>query len=165
MKPVTNVPSGIDFVAVAAFQQQAADLVRRVGGAGAELGRVRDQLRHMRAALVQTPKAEPALYARIDSVTRSIAELEVRLNGHPARQRLSESEAPSIGERVGMVTGGHWQTRQMPTATMRRDLEIATTAIGALERELAAVLAGDLSRLEAALQAAGAPWTPGRRPD
>jgi len=30
------------------------------------------------------------------------------------------------------VIAGHWQTRQMPTATQRRDLEIATAGLQAL---------------------------------
>ncbi len=164
VKPVPTAPAGTDFIAVAAFQQQAAELQRRVGGAGAELGRVKEQLRHMRAALLQAPRADPALYARIDSVTRSLAGFELLLSGHPARQRLSESEAPSINERVGQVIGGHWETRQMPTSTMRRDLGLATAALEALTRDLTALLEGGLARLEADLAAAGAPWTPGRRP-
>jgi hypothetical protein len=164
VKPVPNAPAGTDFIAVAAFQQQAAELQRRIGGAGAALGRVGEQLRHMRAALVQTPRADPALYARIDSVGRSLAAFELLLSGHPARQRLSESEAPSIRERVGQVIGGHWETRQMPTATMRRDIGIATASFEALMRDLTTLLDGDLARLEADLEAAGAPWTPRRRP-
>jgi photosystem II stability/assembly factor-like uncharacterized protein len=164
VKPVPNAPAGTNFIAVAAFQQQAAELQRRVGGTGAAIGKARDQLRHMRAALLQTPRADPGLYARIDSVGRSLAALELRLFGHPVRQRLSESEAPSINERVGMVIGGHWETRQMPTATMRRDLELTTAALEVLTREVTALLAGDLARLEADLAAVGAPWTPGRRP-
>jgi len=165
VKPVPNAPPGTDFVAVAAFQQQTAELRRRVAGAGEELGQVRNRLRHMRAALVQTPKADPALYGRIDSLTRSLAALEVRLYGNPDRQRLSESDAPSISERVGLVMGGHWQTRQTPTATQRKDIEIASAAFQALAGELAGLIAGELTRLEADLEAAGAPWTPGRRPN
>jgi len=65
---------------------------------------------------------------------------------------------------VGAVIYGHWQTRQTPTATMRRDLEIAGTAYGALTRDLSILIERDLARLEADLAAAGAPWTPGRRP-
>ncbi len=164
VRPVPNLAPGTDVVAVTAFQQQAAELLRRVSGAGAELGRVREQLRYMRAALAQTPRADPALALRVDSLTRAVALLEVRLNGDPARQRLNESEAPSVNERVGMVIGGHWQTRQMPTGTMRRDIEIAAAAFAALQGELTALLEGDLARLEADLQAAGAPWTPGQRP-
>ena len=165
VKPVPNAPAGTDFIAAAAFQQEAAELQRKVGVAGQEIGRVRDQLRHMRAALVQTPRADVALYGRIEAVGKALAEIELRLNGHPARQRLSESETPSIGERVGMVVYGHWETRQMPTATMRRDLDLAGAGLETVMRELAALRDGDLTRLEADLASAGAPWTPGRRPD
>ena len=83
----------------------------------------------------------------------------------PARQKLSEPDTLSIGDRVGAIRDGHWQTRQMPTATQRRNLEIATAGLDALERDLKALIAGDLAKLEEAFAAAGAPWTPGRRVD
>jgi len=162
--PVPTAPAGTDFIAVAAFQQQTAELQRRLAGTSAELGRVREQLRYMRAALVQTPRADPSLHARIDSLSGSLADIEVRLSGNPVRQRLSEAEPPSISERVGMVIGGHWETRQTPTATMRRDIEIAAAGYDIITRDLTALVQGSLARLEADLAAAGAPWTPGRRP-
>jgi hypothetical protein len=93
----------------------------------------------------------------------TVAELERRLQGDPARQKLSEPDTLSIGDRVGAIRDGHWQTRQMPTATQRRNLEIATAGLDALERDLKALIAGDLAKLEEAFAAAGAPWTPGRR--
>src|SRR5204863_7102058 len=108
--------------------------------------------------------ADLALYARMDAVTQAVAELTRRLDGDPARQKLSEPDILSIGGRVGAIRDSHWQTRQMPTATQRRDLEIATAGLYALERDLQALIAGDLAKLEAAFAAAGAPWTPGRRP-
>jgi hypothetical protein len=118
----------------------------------------------MRAALAQTPRADPVLHTRMDSVSRSLASLELRLSGHPEHQRLSEAEEPPINERLGMVIYGHWETRQMPTATMRRDLTLAAGALQTLTRELEGLLSGDFARLEADVAAAGAPWTPGRRP-
>jgi photosystem II stability/assembly factor-like uncharacterized protein len=164
VKPVPNAPAGTDFVAVAAFQQEAAELQRQIGAAGGTIARAKDQLRHMRAAVAQTPRADPVLYTRMDSVSRALAALELRLSGHPERQRLSESEVPPISERLGMVIYGHWETRQTPTATMRGDLTLATGALQSLIRELEGLLSGDFARLEADLAAAGAPWTPGRRP-
>lgn len=104
-----------------------------------------------------------ALYARLDAVGQTVAELERRLHGDPARQKLSEPDTLSIGERVEAIRAGHWQTRQMPTATQRHDLEIATAGLDALERDLKALIAGDLAKLEEAFAAAGAPWTPGGR--
>jgi hypothetical protein len=43
----------------------------------------------------------------------------------------------------------------MPTATQRRNLEIATAGLDALERDLKALIAGDLAKLEEAFAAAG----------
>jgi len=48
-------------------------------------------------------------------------------------------------------------------ATQRRELEIAKAGLDALERDLKALIEGDLAKLEEAFAAAGAPWPPGRR--
>ncbi|MEO8224468.1 MAG: glycosyl hydrolase, partial [Gammaproteobacteria bacterium] len=160
VKPVATLSPGTDVAAVVAFQQQTAEAERRVAAAGAELGRAREQLRAMRATLVGTPRADPALYLATDSVTRAVAAIERRLYGDPARGRLNESDAPSIAGRVGQVIGGHWETRQMPTATQRRELEIAVGGLAELERDVRALLDGNLARLRAAFTAAGAPWIP-----
>jgi hypothetical protein len=42
-------------------------------------------------------------------------------------------------------------------------VEVASAALGALTKELDALVAGELKALGAALEAAGAPWTPRRR--
>ncbi len=162
VKPVPTAPAGTDFEAVAAFQQEASALMRRVASAGEEIGQLRDRLRHMRAALVETPRADPALFARLDAFGATLEGLRTRLSGDLIRGQLNESSAPSIRGRVGRVTR-HWNTRQTPTATHRRNLEIARDDFGDLSRELSALIENDLSRLESDLEAAGAPWTPGRR--
>ena len=59
-----TVPDGTDFVAVAAFQARTAELMRRIGGVNAEVGRVRTRLRFMRAALEETPRAPLSLHGR-----------------------------------------------------------------------------------------------------
>lgn len=161
VKVAPGLPAGTDPVAVAAFQQRTADLSRRVGAAGGELGRVRERLRYMRAALLQAPAADPALFGRLDGLNANVAGLSLRLQGDPIRGRLDESSVPTIGNRVGNVVGGHWRTRQTPTATQQRNIEIAASDLGALERELAALIEGELLSVERALEAAGAPWVPG----
>jgi hypothetical protein len=163
VKPVPTLAPGTDVAAVVAFQQEAAELMRRLGAAGGELGRIREQLRHMRAALLRTPRAEPTLHARVDSLGRAVSALELRLYGHPVRQRLSESDVPSLAERLYLVSG-HWGTRAMPTATQRKDLELTAAGLETVLRELRALTDGELARLNRDLEAAGAPYTPGRRP-
>jgi len=163
VKPVPNALPGTDYVAVAAFQQETAELMRRINSADAELDWARERLRHMRAALVETPRADPSMFARLDSVSRRLADVSLRLNGDPARSRLSESQSPSIRQRVGSVVDGHWSTRQAPTTTHVESLAIARSAFGPLNDELRTLIEQDLARLEADLEAAGAPWTPGRQ--
>jgi photosystem II stability/assembly factor-like uncharacterized protein len=163
VKAVPSAPAGTDFDAVAGFQQAASEVMRRVAGANQEIERVREALRHMRAALVETPRADPRLFTRVDEIEASLDELQTRLTGDPVRGRLNEASEPSIRGRVALVINGHWGTRQMPTETQRASLEIARDGFSNLEGELTALIEEELSRLESDLVAAGAPWRPGAR--
>jgi photosystem II stability/assembly factor-like uncharacterized protein len=158
VKAVDNLTPGTDVKAVAAFQQEVANLRRRTAGVAEELNRARDRLRRMRAALLTAPRAEAALFARLDAADKAVAELGRRLEGDLVRQRLNESDAPSIAGRVSAAMAV-FDTRQTPTATQRRDVEIATSGLAALSRDLDA-LSAELTKLREALDAAGAPWTP-----
>ena len=93
----------------------------------------------------------------------TVAGLSRRLDGDPARGRLNESPAPSISARIGSAMSA-FETRLSPTATQRRDVEVAGTELTAVARDLDALVNGELAGLRTALDAAGAPWTPGRRP-
>ncbi len=163
VKAVPTAEPGTDFRAVIAFQNEASELMRRIASAGEELGRARDRLRHMRAALLEAPAAPLGLFGDLDALDTRLQGYAIRLFGDPARQRLNESTVPSISNRVGRVIGGHWDTRQTPTATHRRNLEIGEMDFGAWLAEFEGFMSGDFMRAEAALEAAGAPWTPGRR--
>ena len=163
VRAVPTAEAGTDFGAVVAFQSEASELMRRISSAGEELGRARDRLRHMRAALLEAPAAPLALFGDLDALDSRLQGYAIRIFGDPARQRLNEPTVPSISNRVGRVIGGHWDTRQTPTATHRRNLEIGETDFGAWLAEFEGFMSGDFMRAEAALEAAGAPWTPGRR--
>ena len=158
-----GAPANTDFAAVASFQRETGELRRLVAGAGEEIGQAQEQLRFMRAALMETPGAGPDLFVRMDALGTALQQIRTRLSGDPARQQLNQSTAPSISGRVGRVVQGHWDTRQNPTVTQRRSLDIARAEFGDVRQELSAIIETDLAQLEADLEAAGAPWTPGRR--
>jgi photosystem II stability/assembly factor-like uncharacterized protein len=163
VKPMPTVSTGTDFSEVAAFQLEASELMRQVAGASEEIGRARERLRYMRVALVETPRAGPGLFASIDELGATLVQLQTGLNGDRTRQQLDEATVPSISSRVGRVIGGHWNTRQTPTVTQRRNLEIARGDFAELRHDLTELIETSLPHLEVALEAAGAPWTPGRR--
>ena len=106
VKPVPTLPPGTDVVAVAAFQEATSRLSRRVGAASGEIGRVRERLQYMRAALLRAPAADAALFGRMDELGRALDALALRLQGDPIRGSLNVMSVPSIGNRVGNVVGG-----------------------------------------------------------
>jgi photosystem II stability/assembly factor-like uncharacterized protein len=163
VKAVPTAPPGTDFIVVADFQYRTSELSRRVGAASGEIGRVREQVRYMRAALMRTPSADPALRGRMDAIDDELGALSLRLQGDPIRGSLNESTVPTISNRVGNVRNGHWSTRMEPTETQLMNIEIAERDLVVLEGDLSVLLDGELAAVEEALVAAGAPWTPGRR--
>ncbi len=160
VKPVPTVRGSTDFVAVAAFQGRVATLMRRMSAASSELGAINQALRHARASVTAAPSAEVALFARIDGVAAQVAALQRRLNGDPARQRLDESNEVSM---YGLAYAAmQFDHRQTPTVTQRRSAEQAEAALVAFERDLRALMDGDLAHLQEALAKAGTPWSAGR---
>jgi hypothetical protein len=164
LKPLPGFSLGEpDFQAVAEFQETTADLLRRARGMAEEVERAEERLRHIKAALLETPRAEPRLFSRVGEINAALADLRVRLVGDRLRDRWNEASVPSVLRRVRQVAGGHWDTRQSPTETQRRSLEIAQQGFVELAAELQSLLEKDLPAFEADLEAAGAPWTPGRK--
>jgi len=162
VNPVPSATTGTDFKAVAAFQQKTSELSRQISSASKKLGEANDRIKHMRVALLETPKATPELFARLNTLNERITVLQTRLTGDPIRQKFNESTLPSIRGRVGEVAYGHWGTRQMPTTTQQRNIEIAVTDFDTFKEDLVAYLIA-LEAYEADLETAGAPYTPGRK--
>ena len=161
VKPVPNAPSGTDFNAVSEFQQKTADLSRQVAGANKKLDEASNRLRHIKEALTKAPRATAELFNKQEKLEAQLAGLRKQLNGNLVRQRMSESTAPSIRSRIRQVAGGHWDTRQTPTTTQKRNIEFAEEAFAGFGSDLSTYLE-ELSQYEVSLESAGAPYTPGR---
>ncbi len=162
VRAVPTAPAGTDFKAVAEFQQKTSELSRQISGANRKMGEAGERLRHMKAALINTPKAASELFAKQDEMEQKLSALRIRLTGDPIYWQYDESSVPSISARVGRVIGGHWDTRQNPTAAHLRNIEIASGDFEEFRKDLA-VYMEELAAYEAAMEKAGAPWTPGRK--
>ena len=162
VKPVPTGASGTDFAAIAEFQQTTSELGRQISSANSKMREANERLTHLSAALKQTPKASPELFERMDQLNKRLAELRSDLTGDRILRSKDESTAPSISSRVGQVAYGHWDTRQNPTETQKRNIDIATKDFAAFKKNLMTYL-NDLENYETALEAAGAPYTKGRK--
>ena len=153
-----------DKTAALAFQQQAARLMRAVAGTSRAIGEVQSRIDHLRQAAMDTAGGDSAWQARLEVLETRLNDLQIELTGDSTVARRSEPTSPSIRNRVGRALGYSLTTTSAPTTTQRRQVEIASEAFGPVLEGLRA-LVGDLEALEAEMETAGAPWTPGRIPD
>ncbi len=144
--------------ALLAFQKKAGELQRAMMGAGAAAGESLRGLKVMKKALADTPRADPKLLERIVALEGRLQDALTKLYGDSTAGRRSEATSPGLMDRVG----AELRSTSPATVTVKRDYEIAAEAFGPLLEELRAAIEVDLRKLGEELEAAGAPWTPGR---
>ena len=151
-----------DYAQLASFYQETGELLRQAMGASRQLGEAQERLPFLRQALLATPQAPIVLFAQLDQLEADLSRVRLQLRGDPVLNRFEEPSVPSIMGRAWQVAGGTWGTRQAPTMTQQRSLDVAQEEFSAVKGELSQLLRETLPALEDELEAAGAPWTPGR---
>jgi len=146
------------------FQIQAAELQRAVLGAVEVAGEMRSRIKYLRQAILDTPAAIPEQLVELAVIEGDLNDILVVLRGDRSRARRNEPTDPSIVDRVNRVVEGQLGTTQPPTSTSRDGYNWAAEAFG-VQLEALRALDARLTALEQALEADGAPWTPGRFPE
>lgn len=154
-----------DKAAVLAFQQKLARLQRAVIGALRASDEAQSRISHIRKAVVETPAADPALLLEVDALNTQLGRLLIKLRGDRTLSSRDYPAPPSIAERVNDAVFSLQFTTQPPTQTQRDAYDYAGTEFKTVLAELRTLVTDALPKLEARLEAAGAPWTPGRVPD
>ena len=72
---------------------------------------------------------------------------------------------PSINERVGSIVGASRMSTARPTQTQIDQYMHAAAEFEGVLSQLRQLIEVDLQKLEKQMEAAGAPWTPGRVPE
>ena len=147
-----------------AFQLKVARLQRAVLGAGRALREADGRLDHLREAYRDTPSAPAALAEEIRALDTRLANLDKELNGDRVRGRRNEPTHRSISRRVGRIVSAQWSSSSPPTLSNVEAYRIAGREFARVLAELRQLIEVDLAELEAKMEEAGAPWTPGRVP-
>jgi len=153
-----------DLEAVLAFQLQTARLQRAVMGAVRAAGEAQNRIDHIERALLNAPDAAPSLTDRALALDERLKDLRIGLQGDPTISSRSEPTPPSVTSRVSRIIWGGWNSTSAPTGTQRESYAVAAAAFAEVLAELRQLVEVDLTALEADLEAAGGPWTPGRIP-
>jgi hypothetical protein len=154
-----------DRAALVEFQQKVARLQRAVSGTLEAANALKPRLAAIRRALVETPGAKETLLAEATALDKRTNEVLRALRGDNALRARNMNLPPSIVERVGDIVGGQRMSTSRPTQTQVNQYAAAAHDFETTLAQLRQLIEGDLLRLEKQMEAAGAPWTPGRIPE
>lgn len=155
-----------DLMATTEFQQKLYRLQRSLNGALETANATKTRLAQIKRALQETPSAAAdPLIAQATSLDKRMNEILRTLRGDSILRARNENTPPSIMERVNGIAGELRASTSKPTRTQAEQYSIAAEEFSRELASLKALVEGDLARLEKAMEATGAPWTPGRIPD
>jgi photosystem II stability/assembly factor-like uncharacterized protein len=147
------------------FLRKVSRLYRATSGALRTTENVEARLKAIRAALRQVPAVDKQLESVVDGIQdRNRAILRV-LRGDADLAKRSEQVPTSISERVDGIMEGERFSLARPTQTHLDAYSIAASEFSDQLARLHILVEIDLAKLEKDMEAAGAPWTPGRLPE
>lgn len=154
-----------DRIALVEFQTKVARLQRAVQGALDAANALTPRFAAIRRALIETPTAPEKLLDEAVALEKRKNEILRALRGDQALRARNMNLPASITERVGEIVGGQRMAIQKPTQTHIDQYTAAAAEFEGALNNLRQLIEVDLQRLEKQMEAAGAPWTPGRIPE
>ncbi|MBX7218894.1 MAG: glycosyl hydrolase [Blastocatellia bacterium] len=154
-----------DRAALVEFQQKVARLYGAFTGTLETANQTKRRLDAIKKAIHDAPAVDYKLLDQALALEKRLTAIQRALRGDEVIAGRNENAPKSIADRVGQILEEERLSTARPTQTHRQQFAIAseelTTQLSAL-RQLVEV---DVKNLEKALDAAGAPWTPGRIPE
>jgi photosystem II stability/assembly factor-like uncharacterized protein len=147
------------------FQRQLNRLRRGVSGALESATALTTRLEQIKRALDQTPGIENKWKDEVRRLEKRNREILRSLRGDLALRGRNENTPISIVERVEGITSEQGFSLAKPTGTHLNSYKLASAELSKELGKLRTLIDVDLKGLEKALDAAGAPWTPGRLPE
>jgi photosystem II stability/assembly factor-like uncharacterized protein len=157
--------SPADRTALVEFQQRVARLQRAVQGALETTNLLTPRFIAIRRALLETPNAPEKLLDDAAALEKRKNEILRALRGDQTLRQRNMNLPPSINERVTSIVGQQRLSTSRPTQTQMDQYAAAAQEFEGTLAQLRQLIEGDLARLEKEMEAAGAPWTPGRIPE
>jgi chromosome segregation ATPase len=151
-----------DRTALADFQKKISTLQRSVLGANDAATSAKTRITLLKRAANEAPVENKSF---IDQANAFDDEIDAIINALRGGRENTEIPPPSILQRVGNVAGTIRLSSIRPTQSQLINYELASSEFAPVLARLRTLIETDLPRFEKALEAAGAPLTPGRLPN
>ncbi len=152
-----------DRESILAFAKQTGELQRAALGTLEALNEGLSQVTYIKRIIERTPSLTLSLRNDARKLELKLMDLRERFTGDPTKERRFEPAPEGLIARVQTIISGHWTTTSAPTGSHRQNYEIAAAEFEAALASLRPLLEHDLPALHDTLEAAGAPWAPGRK--
>ena len=153
-----------DRQALLVFQQKVSNLYRAVNGANRTADDLKGRMKQIKRSLNEVPWADHGLSDRADKIDAQLDAILRQLRGDRALQARNENVPTSIMDRVGNIMGESRMSIQPPTGTNMDSYKVAGEQFAIVLKQLQELYTNEVTPLEKEMEAAGAPWTPGRIP-
>ncbi|HLF57023.1 MAG TPA: glycosyl hydrolase [Thermoanaerobaculia bacterium] len=148
--------------AVEAFGRRVEKVNGEVSAVSHALREAVDRVEVIEQVLARSNVA-PELVAEAQSIRRELRVLEEELRGDPAKSAVSAPAAPTISDRLSVAQFGVQYSTYGPTPNLEKSLDIAARQLETFEPRLQKLVDETIPAFERKLDAAGVPWTPGRK--
>ncbi|MEM8710732.1 MAG: hypothetical protein AAGG01_07245, partial [Planctomycetota bacterium] len=146
----------------AAFQVEIAEVSRVMSATSAKLADALERVGAIRSVLRRTPALPAQLGTEARDLENRLKELQRRVDGDDLLENANEAGPMSLGSRMAIASMGTAYSTYGPTPNHLKALDIVSRGLEAVRQELLIIESSDIARLNAALDGARAPWTPGR---
>ena len=157
----STLPSA-DPAAVLAFQLELVEANRRMTAASASIAEMIERVGAVRSVMRRTP----AIPAETDAAAKALGErleaLSRKIGGDELLGNANEAGPMSLGDRLFIAELGVQFSTAGPAPNHVTALDIVKRGLDACEADIQSIRDSELKRFDAALEAAGAAWTPGR---
>lgn len=147
------------------FRRRAAELQRAVSGTLRVLAETKARVEQLRQAALRVADLQAESHGELGTLRRQLRRLETTMLGDRVLRAHDLPASRGIRARVNDVVGNLAQVTSGPTRTQREELARAEREFAPVLLELRDLVTEALPRIEATLEAAKAPHTPGRLPD
>lgn len=162
----TTLPAA-DRKALTAFQAKVGELTRTVQGASKLTEELIKRTAFIKQALANTPGRGNDLMPRASAIEAGLDEILFAFKGYEVK--ASWEEVPPghypIERRLRSIIRAMTDSTSEPGKTLIESYDIVMEEIAPLLLKLKKIAEEDLKALEAEMEKAGAPWTPGRLPE
>ena len=159
----TTLPA-TDRVALAAFHRRVMEVQGAAIGAQRYLGELHDRLVVLEKTMHVSPAHDARTWGDWTAIRDTLRVLERRMQGDRTISARNGVQPLSIMERLNEVVWGQWNSTSGPSHQHRQEIELVAGQLKPVIDALRGIGESSLPAIERALEAAGAPWTPGRLP-